>query len=342
MIQQAPDDPVGYGMLAIVRWNELLFRAGKLALDDYATPTPFSDAPYKLRQSDVRAVQELFHQANGQLLEVCERRLRGNANDTLALYFKGVSFENLSAEAVAITKNSGQAIKYGNSAKNVHERLLALDPGFTDAYVSLAGHEFARATLPWSIKWLAFLFGIRGDKERAFQSLELVITKGKYRQLDAQVILALMHSWKGDTRKAIEIFRGLRAAYPENYLIDINMAAILEKKLNDPQAALQVYQDMHQNKKCKAWVLCPGEIYYRIGKIHLRLGDNSLALAEFQKALQAKKAERETEPLAYFHMAQIYENRGDPSLALDCYRRVLQYQGAELTTELHTARAKLI
>lgn len=341
MIQQAPEDPVGYGMLAIVRWNELLFRAGNLALDDYATPTPFSDEPAKMKQPEVRAAQEHFHQTNSQLLEVCEKRLRKNPDDTLALYFKGVYFENLSAEAVAVTKSSSDAIRHGNAAKNLHTRVLALDAGFTDAYVSLAGHEFARATLPWSIKWLAFLFGIRGDKDRAFQRFELVAVKGTYRQLDARVILALLHSWKGDARKAIGILRGLRAAYPENYLIDINMAAILEQKLNDPQAALQVCKDLQKNQGSKAWSLCPGEIHYRIGKIYLRLRDNSLALAEFQQALKAKKAERETEPLAYFRMAQIHENRGDRAQALECYRRVLPYQGTELREELRIARSKV-
>jgi tetratricopeptide (TPR) repeat protein len=340
-IQQAPDDPVAYGMLAIVRWNELLFRAGNLALDDYATPTPFSEEPAKLRQPDVRAAQDLFHQTNSQLLEVCEKRLQRNAKDALALYFKGVHFENLSGEAVAVTKSSSDAIAYGNRANELHKSVLKLDPGFTDAYISVASHEFARATLPWSIRWLAFLLLGRANKERALEWLTLVADKGKYRQLDARVILALLHSWKGEAPKAIEILRGLRTAYPENYLIDINMAAILEQKLKDPQAALRVYQDLQKNQKSKAWSLCPGEIHYRMGKIYLRLRDDSLALAEFQQALKAKKAERETEPLAYFRMAQIYENRRDRAQALDCYRRVLSYQGTELRDELGIARSKV-
>lgn len=341
LIQQAPDDPVGYGMLAIVHWNELLYRAGNLALEDYATPTPFSEEPAKLKQPDVRSAQDRFHQTNDQLLGICDKRLNKNANDTLSLYFKGVYFENLSAEAVGVTKSASAAIRYGRSAVNLHERVLALDPGFSDAYVSLAGNEFARATLPWSVKWLAFLFGIRGNKEKAFQWFELVAAKGRYRKLDAQVILALLHSWKGDAGKAIEILRALHVRYPQNYLIDINMAAILEQRRKDPQGALQAYKDLQKNEESKAWSLCPGEIHYRMGRLYLRLRDNSLALAEFRQALENKKAERETEPLAYFHMAQIYENRVDRTQASDCYRHVLQYQGSELAQELRIARSKV-
>lgn len=342
LIQQEPDNPVGHGMLAVVYWNDLLFRTGNLTLDDYATPTPFSKEPaVKLKQPEVQRVQALFHQANDRLLQVCETRLLKDPRDTAALYFKGVHFENLAAEAVAITKSSRQAISYGNTAKSLHTRVLELDPGFTDAYVSLASHEFARATLPWSIKWLSILLQGRANKERALRNLELVAARGKYRQLDAQVLMALLQSWKGDARKAVEIFRRLHASYPQNYLLDINTAAILEQKLNDPKAALAVYRDLQKNQASKAWQLCPGEIYYRTGRTFLRLREYSSALASFQQALQAKNAERETEPLAYFHMAQIYEEQGDSERAVDCYRHALHYQGTGLADELSIARRKV-
>ncbi len=342
LIRQEPDSPAGYGMLAVVYWNDLLTRTGNLALDDYATPTPFSKAQAaKLQQADIRGIQQLFHQANDRLLQVCETRLLKNPKDTTALYFKGMHFENLAAEAVAVTKSNRQAISYGNTAKNIHTRVLELDPAFADAYVSLASHEFARATLPWSIKWLSFLLQGRANKERALQRLELVAAKGKYRQLDARVLMALLQSWKGDARKAVEMFRSLQASYPQNYLLDINLASILEQKLNDPKAALTVYMDLQKNRASKAWLLCPGEIYYRTAKTYLRLREYSSALAFFQQALQAKNAERETEPLAYFRMAQIYEEQGDRQRALDCYRHVLRYQGTELPDELALAQRKL-
>ncbi len=342
LIRQEPDSPAGYGMLAIVYWNDLLTRTGNLALDDYATPTPFSrEQASKLKLADVRGIQQLFHQANDRLLQVCEARLLKNPRDATALYFKGVHFENLAAEAVAITKSSRQAISYGSTAKGLHMRVLELDPGFADAYVSIASHEFARATLPWSIKWLSFLLQGRANKDRALQRLDLVAARGKYRRLDAQVLTALLQSWKGDARKAVEIFRSLRANFPQNYLLDINMAAILEQKLNDPKAALAVYKELQKNQASKAWSLCPGEIYYRTGKTYLRLREYSAALASFQQALKVKNAERETEPLAYLRMAQIYEEQGDMERALDCYRHVLRYQGTELTDELGIARRKV-
>ena len=322
IIAENPGSPVGYGMLSITTWNELLSAAANQALDDYATPTPFTKGR---THKNVNQEINRFREANNKLLTVCEGILENNPKDVLALYFRGLAYENLSAEAIVITKNRGSAISNGKKAKNIHEQVLKLDPNFVDANVSIAGNEFAKATLPWSIKWLAFLVGIRGSKERAFQKLELVSEKGKYRQLDAQVVLALLHSWKGDPRQPLAIFENLREKYPQNYLFDINLAAIYQLKFNDAQSALDIYQQLLKTLPDKAPGLHAGEVYLRIGKTYVQLREYSLALQAFNKALEESKGEIETEPLAYFHMAQIHDERGDKDQAIENYRQVLNY-----------------
>ncbi|MDA2934781.1 tetratricopeptide repeat protein [Acidobacteria bacterium AH-259-D05] len=339
-IAENPDSPVGYGMLSITTWNELLFAAANQALDDYATPTPFTKGrTHKNVNREIRR----FREANNNLLTVCERILENNPKDVLALYFRGLAYENLSAEAIVITKNTGSAINYGKRAKNIHEQVLALDPNFVDANISIAGNEFAKATLPWSIKWLAFLLGIRGSKERAFQKLELVSQKGKYRQLDAQVVLALLHSWKGDPSRSVTIFEELRAKYPQNYLFDINLAAIYHLKLNDAKSALRIYQQLLQTLPNKASGLHAGEIYFRIGKTYVQLREYGLALQAFNKAVEEPKGELETEPLTYFQMAQIHDERGEKGQAIGYYGQVLNYSGPQdaLKVEMKEARRRL-
>ncbi len=258
IIAENPDSPVGYGMLSITTWNQLFFAAANQALDDYATPTPFTKGrTHKNVNQEIRR----FREANNNLLTVCEKILENNPKDVLALYFRGLAYENLAGVAIAITKKTGDAISNGRKAKNIHEQVLKLDPNFVDANVSIAGNEFAKATLPWSIKWLAFLVGIRGSKERAFQKLELVSEKGKYRQLEAQVLLALLHSWKGDPLQPLAIFENLREKYPQNYLFDINLAAIYQLKFNDAQSALDIYQQLLKTLPSKAPGLHAGEVY---------------------------------------------------------------------------------
>ncbi len=321
LIEENPNSPVGYGMLSIATWNQLLFAASNLALDDYASPTPFTKGrTYKNITQETRR----FREANDNLLALCEKLLENNPQDALALYFEGLAYENLAAEAIVITKSRATAFNYGRKANSVHKKVLELDPDLIDAQVSVAGNEFAKATLPWSIKWLAFLVGIRGDKEQAFDRLERVAQKGKYRQLDAQVLLAVLHSWKGDPLKPVAIFQDLREKYPQNFLFDINLAATHQFNLEDAESALGIYQQLLKSLSSKAPGLLAGEVYLRIGLAYLQLGQHSLALEAFTQVLNEPTGEMETTPLAYFHMAQIHQQRGERDQAIEYYQQVLE------------------
>jgi tetratricopeptide (TPR) repeat protein len=166
--------------------------------------------------------------------------------------------------------------------------------------------------------------GIRGDKEQALERLERVAQNGKYRQLDAQVLLAVLHSWKGDSLQSVAIFQELREKYPQNFLFDINLAAIHQFNLNDAESALSIYQQLLKNLPSKTAGLLAGEVYLRIGLAYLQLGQLSLALQAFTQVLKETKGEMETAPLAYFHMAQIHEQRGEKDQAIEYYQQVLE------------------
>lgn len=340
LVEEYPENPVGYGMLAINAWRELLFAARNLALEEYATPTPFTRNPtYKIIDRERRR----FEEANERLLKICEDRLEKDPRDVLALYFKGLHYENLAAEAIAVSKDTGAAIGAGRRARVLHEQVLDLDPEFADARISVAVHEFAKATLPWSIRWLAFLVGIRGNKDKALEQLEEVGEKGVYRNLDAQIVLALLHAWKGDPQRAAAIFEKLRLQYPENYLLDINLAAVYSEVLEEPRRALEIYQQLLADLPRKAPGLLPGEIHYRIGRTHFQLNDYSLALEAFEKTLSSSRGEQETLPLAHYHIARIYEQRGERSRAETHYRQVLSYSGPTdgLRDEINYARRRV-
>ncbi len=340
IVEDFPESPVGYGMLSITTWAELLYAAGNVTLHEYGTPSPFSKS--KIYKS-VRAETERFHSANDKLLAVCEKILAADPTNVLALYFQGLAYENLAAEAIAITKRRGEAIGHGKRASNIHRRVLRLDPTFVDANVSVAVSEFAKATLPWSYKWLAFLIGIRGNKEEAFRKLENVAEHGKYRSQDARVILSAMHTWKGDPQRAVSIMEELGRLYPQNYKIDLNLAAVHGLTLENPRAALEIYKKLEQTLPAKTPGLNEGELQFRIGKTYLELREYSLARTAFEKAIELPKGESETEPLAYFYLARIHEEQGARDEAMKYYRAVLAYTGpkAGIDDEIKTARKKL-
>jgi len=171
---------------------------------------------------------------------------------------------------------------------------------------------------------LAVLVGIRGDKEQAFKRLERVAQKGKYRQLDAQVLLAVLHSWKGDPLKPVAIFQDLREKYPQNFLFDINLAAVHQFNLSDAESALGIFQQLLKDLSTKAPGLFAGEVYLRIGLAYIQLAQHSLALQAFTQVLKEPKGEMETDYLAYFYMAQIHEQRGEKDQAIEYYQQVVK------------------
>ncbi len=338
-----PDSPVGYGMLAILAFNELLFSAGNIVTEDYATPGPLSKEP---TTKDIRLPSRRFHAANDEMLRISEKALLRNENDATALYFKGLYHENLAAEAMAITKSSEEALGQGRKAGKIHAKVLKIQPDLVDAHISIAGAEFAKANLPWLIKWMTYLIGMRGDEKKAFERLDLVARRGRYRRLDAQVVAAVLHAWKkkaNHARQAVAAFEQLRKRFRENYLLDINLAAIYEQaELNDPRAALRIYEELLGSLGRKAPGLKAGEVHFRIGKTQYRLKNYTQALAAFQRAAASERGEAETYPLANFYMAKIHEEQGDRSSATRCYREVVKSEGLRsIASEVKQARSRL-
>jgi len=335
-----PGSPVGYGMLSILAWSQLLFESSNFAVDDYSTPSPFVKA--RTRKPIAPATQR-FHQANDALLAKCEELLTRNPNDVRALYFQGLAYENLAAEALVIRKDDRAASSYGRRAKRIHERVLALDRNLVDAKVSLAAYDFAADNLPWSLRLFALLLGIQGDEQRAFQRLRDVAEKGEYRRYDAWLLLGLVKAWKGKREyaaDAVEVFESLRRKFPENFLLDLNLAAMYEK--NDPRAALKLYEGLLAALPSKAKGLEPGEVWWRMGRCNYRLRNYDQALRAFGKALDAPRSEKETAPLVQYYQGLILETQGDRARAIQCYQAAVKDQSlTAISKEIYDARRRL-
>ncbi len=341
MISQSPRNPTGHALLSIVKWNLLLQAASNLTLDDYSTPTPFTK---KKTYKPIEKESQEFHQSIERLIALCRQLLQENPNNVRARYFEGLAYENLSSEQLAVLKNRGGGMRFGKMAMEIHKRVLKQDPEFVDANLSIATGEFACATLPWTVKWLAFILGCRGNKDEALAKLEKVGEHGVYRRLDARVVQAFLEAWKGDPNRAIQIFTALGRQYPMNYLIEINRAAIFEERLKNRKAALAVYSELLKNMNVmEPRGLMPGEVHYRIGRTYYRLREYSKALEAFDTAIHSKVSEVETVPLSHYYMALINEEQGDKQQAVEHYRLVLKYSGPEevLKDELKVARKKV-
>jgi tetratricopeptide (TPR) repeat protein len=334
-----PDSPVGYGMTAMRAWNELLFSSRNLAIYRYGIPTPFDSV--KPRQSE-SPQKKAFLNANKALQDKCDELLKKDPNNLLALYFKGVSYENLSTQALTLEGRMLDAKSFAQKANEIHEKVLELDKNFIDAKTSNAVLEYVVGTFNIALRWILRIGGLHGDKKGAVEKLQEVSDKGIYRGTDASVVFALLEEWKGDPKRAISLLGKVRSMHPRSYMCDIGLAAVYEGTGKDPKAAIRIYQELLRDMPKKAPGIHTGEIFFRIGKDYANLHDYSLAIEQFEKALKEEQGDPETKPLSYYSLARVYEERGDNKMAENYYRSMLEYSGptALIEEEIEKARKK--
>ena len=336
-----PGSPVGYGMTALTAWHKLLYSARNPAVFEYGIPTPFGHAPAP--SESITPEQQAFLDANKALQDFCDKLLQEDPRNALALYFKGVSFENLSTQALTIERKYMIAIRHAKIAGKLHRDALALEPALVDAKTSTAVPEYVVGTYNITVRWIGLLLGLRGNKKGAVEKLTEVMDKGVYRAMDARLVLGMLQAWKGDPKQAASLFAALRAEHPRSFLGDLALATAYEESAKDLKSAIGVYQELLRDMAMKAPGIHPAEIHLRIGKDYALLGDYDFAMEHLDKALQSVQGHPETTPLVYYQMALIHEKRRDKAAARDCYRQVAAYSGPSglIEEEMNRARKKI-
>jgi tetratricopeptide (TPR) repeat protein len=328
-------------MAALSAWHKLLYSARNPAVFEYGIPTPFDRAPAPFES--ITPEQQAFLDSNKTLQDFCDKLLREDPRNALALYFKGVSFENLSTQALTIERKYTLAIRHAKAAGKLHRDALALEPALVDAKTSTAVPEFVVGTYNITVRWIGLFLGLRGNKKAAVEKLTEVMDKGVYRATDARLVLGMLQAWKGDPKQAAALFAGLRAEHPRSFLGDLALATAYEESAKDLKSAIGVYEELLRDMARKAPGIHPAEIHLRIGKDYALLGDYDLAMEHLDKALQSVRGHPETTPLVYYQMALIHEKRGDKAAARNCYKQVAAYSGPSglIEEEMNRASKKI-
>ncbi|MGH9579177.1 MAG: hypothetical protein ACRD3R_17200, partial [Terriglobales bacterium] len=139
-----PDDPHAVNhLLSAVLFKEL-YRIGAFETSLYSNNS-FLDRKQLPPDPKVSArIQQLIARST----ELCEQRLRANASDLDALYARGVVRGMASTYMGLLQKAWYAALKNAKGARADHERVLELDPKFTDAKMVVGIHEYIAGSLP--------------------------------------------------------------------------------------------------------------------------------------------------------------------------------------------------
>jgi tetratricopeptide (TPR) repeat protein len=230
--EASPDDPFAVNhLLSAVLFREL-YRAGALDTSLYSNNSFLDRRQFPIDP----AARERIRQLADRALVLSEARLSANPKDVDALYARGVT-RSLRATYIGLVEKSWYAaLKSAWGARNDHEEVLRLSPGYADAKAVVGIHEYISANLPFFIKVLAQLTGHGGSKEKGLSYLADAGAHGKETSVDARIMLAVFLRREQRFLDALQVARGLSAAYPRNFLLALEEANILNDAGRGPEA----------------------------------------------------------------------------------------------------------
>lgn len=234
-------------LLSSVLFKEL-FRIGALDTESYASDN-FLDKKAR-RPVDPQVKQRILDLAT-LALQQSERELATDPNDVEALYARGVT-RGLRCTYMGMAEKAWLgAIKAALAARRDHDRVLELDPNYVDAKTVVGIHNYVIGSLSWPMKVGASLIGVSGNKKKGLEYLRESSKANALSSIDAKIALAMFLRREQKYSEALELVRGMLAAYPHNFLFAVEFANLQNAAGHGPEA-IQTYRgilDTYKQKK---------------------------------------------------------------------------------------------
>ncbi|MBI3471584.1 MAG: tetratricopeptide repeat protein [Candidatus Solibacter usitatus] len=318
MIEEAPEDPAGYVYLARTYWSEQLNDARLLTIDRFAATDLFADAPKNSIAADP-GKEARFRQASEQAIEKAKARLKSQPGDIFALYLLGVAHQNLASFEFALKRRWLDSARAGGAAYNYHRELLRREPDLADARITTGTYTYAAGSLPLKLKWLAFLLGYSGKKERGKQELETAAAQALLAADDARTLLALFYTRDREYEKAFSALSELARRYPRNHLLKLEMAG-LRLRTQRPKEAIAIYQDLLASPYEK---LEKATVYNWLGVACREAGDLPASAQWIERALTDPSASERTRIVTHLELGRTLDLLKRRTEAVAHYRAVL-------------------
>ena len=323
LVAAEPSNPNFHNHVAQAVLYREMYRGGALESELVSGTNPFIN---REKLTTTPEAQKEFDSHLNNALQIAQERLAKNANDVGALYAQGVSHGLRANYNFLVKKAWMDALKDATAARKAHNRVVELDPKFTDARLVEGVHDYVVGSLPWHWKILGFLGGFRGDREEGIQTLELVASKGRTNQTDAQVLLAAIYRREKKADRAIALLQGLVTRFPRNFLFRLEMVQMYSD-LGDKAKALDVLAQVEDLKRSNApgFAALPMEkVHYYRGNLLFWYGDFDQAIEEMTKATRrSADLDRHTSVMAWMRLGQLQDLRGKRSAAISAYKQAI-------------------
>ena len=318
ILARHPNDPFAVNhLLSAIQMREL-YRMGAMNTGDYSNDNFIGLAHRPADPAQKKRIKQLVEQA--ERLENAE--LARDPDNVDMLYARGVTHGQFALYTALIERAWFSALRNAVGARRDHERVLELDPQYTDAKLIVGAHNYVMGNLSLAVKIAVALVGLSGDKEKGLQYLNDAYHANGETSVDAGVVLMVFLRREHRYGEALQIARALGPRFPRNCLLPLEEANLLRVSGKTDEAEEQ-YRRVWQNGREGKY-----NLHYEIAA--LGLGDllrsekkYSAAAVAYELVSEVTDADPELLQKANLGAGEMYDELQQRDLAVQKYEAVV-------------------
>ncbi len=328
----APTSPAGPYYEATTIWMEEFTRRGGMTGSTFRTGRYWNDNRHEPPAPELdREFKDLVAEA-AKRADATLAREPGNAN---ALYFRGAAEGVLSAYHATIERSYYSSYKAGKRAKRYHEQVLEVDPEYADACLLPGIYEYTVATLPRTLRFVGFLIGMGGSREKGLELVRKAVEGGDRTRWAARLSLSMMEQREKKYRRSLAVLRELEAAFPKNPLFPFERGSVhLLRK--DWSAARRAFDEVRRNQaagKPNFDAIEPSLVLLKIAESYLFAKNFRRANDDLRKALEVPDIPDRIKAVIFLRRGMASDATGRRARARADYRRTLTLNVDKLTNK---------
>jgi tetratricopeptide (TPR) repeat protein len=336
VLERHPDDPFAVNhVLTAIMFREL-YRMGALNTADYSNDS-FVGVPH--RPADPK-IKEQIRSLVDRAEKIEERQLKANSNDVDALFARGNTRAQFSTYTALVERAWFSALRNAVGARHDHERVLELQPQYTEAKLVVGAHNYVMGSLPWGVKVAVSLVGLSGSKEKGIQYLFDVSRSDTETAVDAKIALLLFLRREHRYSEALTMLRGMIQQYPGNVLLALEEGTLL-RSLNQNQEAAAAYRKVWDAGREGKY---PG-LHYEfaaeyLGDLLRSQKDYAGAAGAYELVAQAPQPDAEVLQKANLGAGEMYDLQQKRDLATRKYQAVIATNSTTPPADIARKRLK--
>lgn len=336
IVARHPNDPFALNHLLSAILVRELYRMGAINTGEYTNESFIGLAHRPADPAQKERIKQLVHQA--EKLE--DDELAAKPNNIDMLYARGVTRAQFALYTALIERAWFSSLRNAVGARHDHERVLALDPHYTDAKLVVGTHNYVMGSLSLAVKIAVALVGLTGDKAKGIQYLYDDYHANGETSVDAGMVLLVFLRREHRYDDALEIATAVAPRFPRNYLLPLEQGNLLRAS-GKLDLAEEQYRRVWQNGREGKY----GNLRYEMAAV--ALGDllrsekkYAEAAAAYEQVSEVPGADPELLQKANLGAGEMYDQLQNRDLAVKKYQAVVAVNGGNAEADRARQRMK--